>query len=75
MKIKDLPGTMGLLGVKIKIPKKYEDDYSDIKGNMYIYSHWSKGVWLKKKMDESRIYPLTFNKDLREILEFTVVKG
>ena len=75
MKIKDLPKNATLLGVKVKIPKKYEDDYSDIKGNMYIYSNWQKGVWLKKKMSDGRIYPLTFDKSLKELLEFTIVTG
>ena len=73
MKIKDFPKNKELLGVRIKIPKKYSDSYIGIKDKMYIFSSWQKGVWLKKKMSENRIYPLQLDK-LTDLLEFEVVK-
>lgn len=74
MKIKDLPKNTELGGMKIKIPKKYEDTYQGIKGEMFIFSSWQKGVWLKKKMDADRIYPMQLDK-LKDLLEFTIVRG
>ena len=71
MKIKQLKD-INLVGIKIKIPKKYQDSYSGITKEMYLCSWWNKGVWLKKNMDEERIYPLTFKTDNKELLEFTV---
>ena len=59
-----------LRGFKIKIPKKYQDSYIGITKEMYLYSWWNKGVWLKKSMKDERIYPLTFDTDSSELLEF-----
>ena len=61
-----------LLGLKVKIPKKYQDSYSGITKEMYLYSWWNKGVWLKKNMKEERVDPLTFDTDNKELLEFEV---
>ena len=44
-----------------------------IKKEMYLYSWWFKGVWLKNKMNEDRIYPLTFDTDNKELLEFEAI--
>jgi hypothetical protein len=73
-KIKDLPESVELRGIKIKIPKKYQDSYSGIKKEMYLYSWWNKGVWLKSDMNEDRVYPLTFSRDdCKELLEFECI--
>jgi hypothetical protein len=69
--IKNLKGE--LLGLKIKIPKKYQDSYMGIKKEMYLYSYWNKGVWLKTNMKKDRIYPLTFETDNKELLEFEAI--
>lgn len=74
MKVKDLPEGASLVGVKVKIPKKYEDSYMGIKGSMYLYSWWQKGVWLKKSMEDGRIYPLTLNESTKEVLDFEIDK-
>lgn len=71
MKVKDLKD-VELVGIKVKIPKKYEDLYQQIKGEMYVVSYWQQGVWFKKSMKESRIYPLCM--EPKELLNFTVVK-
>lgn len=71
MKVKDLKD-QELVGTKVKIPKRFEDAYQKIKGEMYIYSWWHNGIWFKKNMEEDRIYPFTINP--RELLKFTVVK-
>ena len=71
MKLKEIKSD-NLVGVKIKIPKKYEDSYQNITGTMYLFSWWQAGVWLKKSMDETRIYPLCIDPKL--VLNFTVVK-
>lgn len=71
MKVKDYKGD--LKGLKIKIPKKFEDNYQQISGTMYLEGVWNVGVWLKKKRSDSRIYPLCI--DPKEVLNFTVVKG
>jgi len=70
MKVKDLKSD--LQGIKIRVPKKYEDTYMGIKGTMYIESWWTQGVWLKKSQTDNRIYPLCMNP--KELLEFIVVK-
>ncbi|MEK6879105.1 MAG: hypothetical protein AABY22_05825 [Nanoarchaeota archaeon] len=70
MKVKDIK--TDLVGVKIRIPKKFEDTYQGIKGDMFLYSIWNAGVWLKKSMKEDRIYPFCI--EPRKVLEFTVVK-
>jgi hypothetical protein len=72
MKVKELKGD--IKGTKIRIPKQFEDDYSKIKGVMYLHGVWQAGVWLKKslKEDDTRIYPLCI--DPRKVLEFNVVK-
>ena len=72
MKVKDLKQE-NLVGIKIKIPKKFQDDYVGIVTEMYIYSWWNQGIWLKKNMKQERIYPLTM--DPKEVLEFTVISG
>ena len=70
MKVKELKGD--IKGIKVKIPKQFEDNYQNIKGNMYLESVWQAGVWLKKSLKEERIYPLCI--DPRKVLEFIVVK-
>ena len=70
MKVRDLKGD--LLGTKVRIPKKFEDTYQEITGEMFIFSYWNAGVWFKKKMSEDRIYPLCMNP--KELLAFTVVR-
>jgi hypothetical protein len=72
MKVKDLKDA-SLYGIKVKIPKKFEDDYQGIKGEMHVVSVWNAGVWMKKKMTDERIYPLAINP--KEVLNFTVVKN
>lgn len=72
MKVKDLK-IDNLVGIKVRIPKKYEDSYVGIKGDLYLFSYWNAGLWLKKKMSDSQILPLCI--DPRELLNFTVVKG
>ena len=44
-----------------------------IKKEMYLYSYWNKGVWLKTDMKKDRIYPLTFDTDYKELLEFEAI--
>ena len=61
MKLEDLDKQQQLVGLKIKIPKKLQLEHSIAK-EMYICSGWNRGLWLKKKMSEERIYPLTFEK-------------
>jgi hypothetical protein len=70
MKVKEYKGN--LTGIKIKIPKKFEDTYQGIKGEMYLVGSWQAGVWLKKSIKNDRIYPLCINP--QEVLNFTVVK-
>jgi hypothetical protein len=58
-RIKDLPPTVGLLGVRFIYPgdgKAY-----------YWYSQWQKGVWGRKRMEDSQMFPL-FCDDLKDAL-------
>lgn len=71
MKVKDLKDQQ-IYGLKIRIPKKYEDKYAGIKGDMHIVSVWNKGIWLKTKMEDTRIRPLCIDPKL--VLNFTVAK-
>lgn len=63
MKIKDLPSDISLTGTRFIYPldgKPY-----------YWYSQWQRGVWGKKNMSSSEVFPLTVN-DLKEALEWDV---
>lgn len=71
MKVKDLK-ISNLAGIKVKIPKQFEDKYVNVFGEMYLYSFWNAGIWLKRKMSDERIYPLVI--ELKEVLNFTVIK-
>jgi len=71
MKVKDM-GEFQLLGTKIKIPKKYQDSYVGIQKEMYLYSLWGQGLWLKKSMEDTQVFPLSI--DPKEVLNFTIVK-
>ena len=71
MKLKDYKGN--LVGVKIKITKKYQIEYTGILPEMYILSNWNKGLWLRQKMSDTRMYPLCLDK-VSECLEWTIVK-
>jgi hypothetical protein len=68
MKLKDIPKDADLVGLKIKIPKKIQTKFGLPKKEMFIYSGWCKGLWLKATMEDGRIYPMTFEtyKDLEE---------
>jgi len=75
MKIKDLPQDVNLRGVKFIIPKGHPE-CPMIKG--YWYSQWGyengkAGVWVKKSMEEDRVYPL-FLDSLKQALEFEVIE-
>jgi hypothetical protein len=64
MKIKDLPGKTNLRGVRFIYPAN---------GETYIwFSQWDKGVWGKKDLKDTQVFPL-FVKDLHEALEWEVV--
>lgn len=39
----------------------------------YIISCWKKGVWLKKNIEDSRVYPVFIN-DSRELLEWELAE-
>ena len=60
-KIKDLPGNQSLRGVKFYLP--------GTKKAVYFYSQWGCGVWYKKNMESSDVFPLQLDK-LEEALEF-----
>lgn len=64
-KIKDLPKNESLRGVKFNDPK------TGITG--YWYSQWIKGIWWKKDMKSTFIFPLCLD-DLKEALEFDVLE-
>jgi hypothetical protein len=63
-RIKDLPETASLGGVRFRYPGD---------GQLYYWSsQWAKGVWGKKSLDSERIFPL-FCADLSEVMEWEVV--
>jgi hypothetical protein len=64
VKIKDLPETQSLLGVRFLYPGDNQP--------YYWSSQWEKGVWGKKDMGSGQIFPL-FCGDLKEVLEWEVV--
>jgi len=70
-KLKSLDKDVDLVGLKIKVPKKLQLEHNLPKQEMIIYSGWNKGLWLKTKMEDGRIYPLTF-KTFKDIGEFEV---
>lgn len=65
MKIKDLPENQSLDGVRFIYP---ED-----KQKYYWSSQWVKGVWGKKSLSSSAVFPL-FCDDLNEALEWEVAE-
>lgn len=75
MKIKDLDSSINLRNIKIKIPEEHKTkciicglDTMEV----YIYSKWNLGIWVKKNKEDSRIYPLT-PIDISQCLEWEVV--
>ncbi len=64
LRIKDLPETQDLGGVRFRYPGD---------GQAYYWvSQWEKGVWGKKDMGSGQIFPLHCG-DLREALEWEIV--
>lgn len=64
-KIKDLPENVGLGGVKFRYPGD---------GKVYYWaSQWQKGVWGKKDLNSTQIFPLQVE-ELKECLEWEVVE-
>jgi hypothetical protein len=63
MKIKDLPKTESLLGVRFLYPGDNQP--------YYWSSQWEKGVWGKKDMGSGQVFPL-FCEDLKEALEWEI---
>jgi len=61
MKLKELDKNQQLVGLKIKIPKAMQLEQG-LKKEMFIYSGWNRGLWLKKEMTDERVYPFTFEK-------------
>lgn len=58
-----LPSDQSLGGVRFRYPKD---------GQLYYWaSQWGKGVWGKKDLGDSRLFPL-FVEDLRECLNWEV---
>lgn len=63
-RIKDLPPNQGLGGVRFRYPGD---------GQAYYWSsQWQKGVWGKKDLNSSQVFPL-FCEDLKDALEWEVV--
>jgi len=71
MKVRDLPPSKDLIGIKVKIPKKYQDDYSGILDEMYVASFWGSGIWFKKYINDNLRCPLCIDPKL--LLDFTVI--
>ncbi|MEK6880183.1 MAG: hypothetical protein AABY22_11265 [Nanoarchaeota archaeon] len=63
--INDLPRNISLGGLKFKHPETGEA--------CYWRSQWQKGVWYKKDLTSSQIFPLFVN-DLKEALKFEVIE-
>ena len=62
-RIKDLPEDADLSKIRFKSPD----------GNIwYWYSQWEKGIWCKKNLSDTQIFPL-FIDSLQNALEFEVV--
>ena len=64
IKIKDLPDGQPLEGVRFIYPVDNQP--------YYWISQWGKGVWGKKNMDDTRVYPL-FVDDIKDALEWEVL--
>ena len=64
MKIKDLPPNFNLRGALIRTPEGKE---------MYWWSQWNKGVWLKESMDADKVLPYSVS-NLEECFDWEVIK-
>lgn len=63
--IKDLPPNQNLGGIKFKHPET---------GEICIWtSQWQRGIFYKKDIDDSQIFPLFVN-DIKEALKFELVQ-
>lgn len=75
MKVKDLPGDRSLASVKVRIPDKLKPE-AFLSGlhimEVYVYSQWAKGVWVKPDLQSSRIYPICI--PLEQVLEWEIVE-
>ncbi len=61
MKLKDLPENVPIASVKVKIPEELHKE-AILSGlpvmEVYIYSNWMSGVWVKTDLKSSQIYPI-----------------
>lgn len=55
MKIKDLPKDKNLGGIKIRIPKKYQDKYMKIPKEGYWVSQWNNGIFIRKNKNDKQV--------------------
>lgn len=66
MKIKDLSPNQDLSRVRFRYPGD---------GQLYYWnSQWQKGVWGKKRLTDSQVYPLNCD-DLKDTLGWEVVES
>ena len=73
MKLKDLPKGFSLVGCKIIIPAKIRREQSIPQRKMIITGGWNKGLWLKVKDSDSRVYPFTFD-SFNEIKNINIIR-
>jgi len=59
-KIKDLPVSFDLVGAVLYIPKTHRPIECKLLSKMIIKSGWNKGFWCKRKLNEDRVFPITF---------------
>jgi hypothetical protein len=72
MLVKDLSGDLSQ--IKVKIPNKYKHEISTcgLKTNeVYLYSSWFSGIWVKDDLSSDRVYPLSIFPS--EVLDFEIV--
>ena len=78
MKVKDLDPETNLQDIQVRVPEGHEDTYpfEDRIGywrGQWGYSDGKAGVWLKRSLDEDRIYPVCID-NLKETLEWEVIE-
>lgn len=77
-RVRDLPDTISLSHVKVRLPLALyrEGQRGGLRTrDVYLYSQWFNGIWVKDDPTSTRMYPITGITDHSEILGWQVVEA
>jgi hypothetical protein len=76
MRVKDLPGSMNVSTVKVRMPDSLKQDALAAgldTMDVYVQSGWQAGIWVKSDLTSNRNYPIMGGR-LEDTLEWEIVE-